>query len=384
MINALQEKTIHYEIIEGKEIPVFDDVFHDAGWISKAIETMKRLASSRNDMFTIIEDKSRINMLRRYSIKRPCKDAQTLVFMLRNGYAEKLIHLFPNYEVNPFLRSLVINKDFYSTALAIDYAFPPYGNDPVGMAKILNCFVEAIRQDAKNPEFRRAVKNFERSSNKNHKSLMSYIDALFRVHSKLLVLRIDLEYRVSEEDGKSWGVKLNHEQVAKHRVAFFRALPAFLKKTLDKDVLAGFVWKLEYGPVNGWHYHSLIFLDGQKVRQDVSIGKAIGEYWNEVTGDVGRYYNCNGNKKVYEQRSKLGIGLIDHRDRALRKNLESEVSAYLTKVDACVKLTLPDKARGFGKGVLSETKNPKKGRPRKQSQSASVSRLLIKDGTVLP
>ncbi|MEQ5303108.1 hypothetical protein ABN238_02725 [Providencia rettgeri] len=65
----------------------------------------------------------------------------------------------------------------------------------------------------------------------------------------------------------------------------------------------------------GFHYHALFFFDGQKVRQDITQGKLIGELWQErITDMAGLYFNCNYQKESYHE---LGIGLLKRTDEGI-------------------------------------------------------------------
>lgn len=367
MVNAIQNRTLYHDKIDGTVRPIITHQYHESKWIPKAIRTIKDIAASSGDLFVVTEDKCSPTTRNDYTIKPRNKLANDFVMLLHQRFIEDLIGIFPNYEMNPYFEAIVGNEQFFDVSSQIRRPLPPYGTQCFELAKTLNCFVEAMRQDAKRPDFKAAVKGFERSANKNHQSLMRYIGALFGKYSKLLVLRLDLEYRIDEKTGRSHGVNLAHEKVAEHRDTFFTTLPNYLKRRLDKDVSVGYVWKLEYGPTNGWHHHTLLFLDGQKVREDVGYGKIIGDYWNQITENTGRYFNCNADKTVYQRQDTLGIGLIDHRDRKLRHNLENIVAEYLTKIDACAKLKLPEGARSFGRGIMPKLTTTRRGRPRIQS-----------------
>ncbi|WP_447874551.1 YagK/YfjJ domain-containing protein [Serratia fonticola] len=123
----------------------------------------------------------------------------------------------------------------------------------------------------------------------------------------------------------------------------------------------GYVWKLEYGRYRGFHYHLLVFYDGARVRQDVTLARLLGEYWRDViTAGAGHYHNCNANKARYRF---PGIGLLHYTDTAKRKGLNIAVR-YLCKVDTYARLTLPNGARSFGRGEIAHSSAIRRGRPR--------------------
>ena len=365
MIKAMQEKTIYHDFSGTPSQSVMTNDYHDAQWIVKAIDILKGIIRSDGDLYSVVENKTNALGEKSFVVKPRNHLANGLVVLLHDQFAHTLTQLFPNYEVNPHLLAFVQNEQYFPVSRDVKTPCLPMVV-AYDLSKRLNCLVTAIRQDAMRPDFKETVRNFERSANKNHRSVIAYISQLFKVYSKLLVIRLDLEYMADDATGWSLGLKLPHDQVAGDREVFFRSLPGYLKKTLDKDALVGFCWKLEYGPRTGWHYHTLIFLDGQKSCEDITLGKLIGERWTAVTNHQGRYYNCNSRKSVYTRLDSLGIGLVDYRDRKTRHNLENTVAEYLTKTDTCVKLKLPDGARSFGRGVIPKP-GPKRGRPRSDS-----------------
>ena len=79
------------------------------------------------------------------------------------------------------------------------------------------------------------------------------------------------------------GSDISYVEAKRHR----EALVDEIRKRF-KGVLLGYVWKFGYGLLQSYHIHVLIFLDGSKVSQDVTIVKTLGEHWCSVlTGDKG-------------------------------------------------------------------------------------------------
>ena len=109
-----------------------------------------------------------------------------------------------------------------------------------------------IRDSVNGTKFKIAVNEYQRSSRKNHKSVLDYIDSLFSSYAKILVIRIDLSYKT--------GINANFLRVRKDRERLF--LNAKSNKIFTNMI--GFVWKLEVGFYKGFHYHMIFFLMGQK------------------------------------------------------------------------------------------------------------------------
>ena len=218
-------------------------------------------------------------------------------------------------------------------------------------------FLDGLRGKAQSKEFEKKLNSLNRSVKENHKSLLSYIDALFKRYSRLLVLRVDLNY--SEGNGIEDEPK-KFKKYGQVKKDFEHFLNNMRSNTLF-DHMRGYVWKLEYGRLSGYHYHVIFLFAGSKVREDVNIVMMIGEYWNKtITKGRGRYYNCNDKKEFY---TRCGIGMINHYDTNIIENLRM-LAGYLTKADYCFRVIVPKKGKAFGKGGMPKPKS-NRGRPRK-------------------
>jgi hypothetical protein len=205
--------------------------------------------------------------------------------------------------------------------------------------------------------FRKQLNAHRRLSNKNYKSLLTYIDAIFKETSRVMVLRVDLGYSklVGARGGRE---ELGFEDVKLHR----ERLMAMLRRKI-KGAFLGHAWKLEYGLSKGYHYHCMFFLDGSQVREDIGWARTIGETWaDKATQGKGVYYNCNRRKSVYRA---CGIGMIEHFDKNKRKNLQ-QAAVYLTKIEYYLRIATEGRARTFGRGEMPKPAVKKRGRPRRQ------------------
>lgn len=105
---------------------------------------------------------------------------------------------------------------------------------------------------------------------KNQRGLEAYIDALFECHARLLVVRLDLGY------GKADKHRITAKETLDHRDALLESLR---RKTLPGlQSLEGYAWRLEYGAQRQFHYHLLLFFNGAKARQDITLGRRLGEH----------------------------------------------------------------------------------------------------------
>ena len=101
---------------------------------------------------------------------------------------------------------------------------------------------------------------------RNQRRLHGLIDTLFNDYSKLLVIRLDFYIQKdSEED----------EQYDYMNEAFDRLRNNRRSNRLFEHYIT-YAARLEYGTSRKWHYHVLFFFDGQRVRDDYGLAKAIG------------------------------------------------------------------------------------------------------------
>lgn len=362
LIPLLKERVDWYSEEQGVIKPVFSLERFSVHKFFLIERVLQKVHAADGPVFTPVNNKSK-----RLEERVETDGLGREVLSLLKTDIEKLKSIFPNHLFNPYFEifsGYPMQKKIYENLTA-----PTYFNriSAEKLASMLNGFVRHIKKSMAGPNFKNKIDDFERSSHKNYSSLMGYLNALFETHSKLLVLRIDLGYH-QMFNGLGEGSRiLPYHVVKKHRDTLIRNLRVFLKKRLSKDCYVGYALKLEYGAQKAWHYHALIILNGQRVREDTNIAMMIGEYWKSITHGMGLYYNCNAHKSRYQT---LGIGLIDHRNTVLRDGLKKAV-AYMTKTDLCAKLVIPGKGRAFSRGEMPK-KTKAQGRPRAKKATSSL------------
>lgn len=228
----------------------------------------------------------------------------------------------------------------------------------------MNAFAMGVYEAITSKEFKKAERAHARAANKLCASYENYIDDLFTVCARLLVVRIDLSYKRSELEVDEFDCVYDKTDEQKNSDFIFKHRDQLLK-TLSKSnspyAMVGYAWKLEYGKRRGFHYHLMLFLDGSKVMRHIAIGKAIGEMWaNEITGGLGSYWNCTGKASYYKT---CGVGEVDHYDAAKILAVK-DAASYLVKIDRWIAVCLPGGKRCFGKGVVKKIEGKKLGRPR--------------------
>lgn len=304
-------------------------------WVQKLIET-------EGDAFTL----SDVNNSGEFFLRS--RFPGTILYKLLKMNVSQDERLRSLYTFEPYIALMVKQIEAFGVCVALLRTVHTDREYLEELVQKLNSCVDSIRQEAKSKNFLGALKNYQRSSNKNYKELTSYVDALFDHYSRLLVVRVDLSYQKQHS-------KTTQAEAQQDREHLFRNTRS--NKLFENMV--GYIWKLEHGSEKGFHYHMIFFFDGSKVQRDIIKALQIGRYWTDiVTKGRGLYYNCNLDKSAYK---RCGIGMVDHRDSSMRDTLNSLAVPYLTKTDLYMKLQT--KGRGMGKMERPRQKDAR-GRPR--------------------
>jgi hypothetical protein len=192
------------------------------------------------------------------------------------------------------------------------------------------------------------------SAHRNSSELLTLINRLFDHHSRLLVVRIDLNYL----EGVGESIPLRNAQMHLNQLIGDRRRHPDLF-----NGLVGYAWGLEYGGHGGGHhYHLLAIFDGSVRRDDMGIGMSIRALWGVITGGLGWCHISNFDKVKLESTGDLGIGMIHREDVALRVNLVEKVATYLTKRCSDFNINTSDPElqdfRVFGKSRMPPPINP--------------------------
>ncbi|WP_144965461.1 inovirus-type Gp2 protein [Pseudomonas sp. DE0010] len=337
-----------YADVNGETVEQYTDQALLASDIRSIVDVMARLKAFQKGLFlprtTAMSKQKKVRALE-----------QDCLSLLKVDFG-MIKEVYPYHEFNPLLR--VFMKYFAGVELRSNvYKVELVLADELSL---LHDLTEKVKQEIRGVEFQDTLKSFCRSANKNYKSLVEYIDALFVCYARMLVIRVDFTYR-SQYCVPRGETTISHAEARMHRIALLK----YLRSSKSLGVV-GYAWKLEYGLDKSYHYHCLLFLNGVYHREDIVIAKLLGEYWVEtVTEGKGIYYNCNKNKAAFEKKGILGVGMISHHQTGLRAGLKL-VAAYLTKPDYFIRMIAPDGGRCFGKGGKVFPKQTKRGRPRKQ------------------
>ncbi|HBM66154.1 MAG TPA: hypothetical protein DD418_22165 [Pseudomonas sp.] len=213
----------------------------------------------------------------------------------------------------------------------------------VDMVDDLNAAVQNIREYGKGIALPKRLSNLKRCERANAKRARDLLGELRKKYSKVIAIRLDLEYFSEYGPRQQFQAQaITPEQAQVHRDEFL----TYLRKGPFSDSIAGYIWKMEYGFEKGFHFHFAIFLDGQKVYKDINIGDHMGRHWQVLTEGKGAYFNCNKKKEAYVQ---CGIGMLNRGNDAMWEYLERAVR-YMTKVDHYIRFQARTKSRTFGIG----------------------------------
>jgi hypothetical protein len=159
----------------------------------------------------------------------------------------------------------------------------------------------------------------------NTKKLNIYMRQMLNHYSRLLIIRVDLGYL--KDTIHLVSIETFHKHLKKLRELIGKTESCF--EELEGNVIA-----LEQGHDRGYHIHLLLMFDGSKRCKDTHIGQLVGEKWQNITGGLGSYHNCNNPqyKQKHKDLGRLGIGMIYRRNL---KEVQNAVSAslYLTQPD---------------------------------------------------
>ncbi len=281
--------------------------------LRRAARVVKQVVDSKENLFNVVPGWRPKGVLR---IEATHLGSRFMT--LRKVLEDDIERYFPKHGFNPYVELLFRARREVGGDLAYgDYWEYSRGEEAVQRAAKLNEFVNHLRKLAGEGEFKATLDRFRRCCDKNTRSVRRYIDAIFQHRgSRHLVIRLDIGYAMEEAWVAARPTSVTLQQAKDDLVKFQRYLREHLPVT-------GFVAKLEYGLLRGYHFHVLIFLNGHLVQKDVLIAQRLGEHWaTGICEGKGRYWNCNAQE--YEHR---GIGIADDDARGTRARLLDAVPA---------------------------------------------------------
>lgn len=237
-----------------------------------------------------------------------------------------------------------------------------FGNRSI-LADGYNAQIDQLRRDYKAKKISRKIAKRNENAKLNYRNSCTYVNGLFEKYARLAVVRLDVGY------GKAITGAVTVEQAMEDYRTFIQKRRG--KRSVFGHML-GYVAKLEYSNLKGYHFHLMLFFDGSKVQNHSHYAEEVGKYWrDDVTAGKGTYYNCNRHPNKYK---RCGIGRVDHWDSVKRANVLYALS-YLTKSEQYVMVKTSKGARTFFMGQPRKQRS-KAGRPR-------VKMAMLPDATVL-
>ena len=217
-------------------------------------------------------------------------------------------------------------------------------------ARDFNELVSYIRKIYVCPMYKKLIDLRIKQTESQKNLYKAYVSDLFIKYSKLLTLRIDLGY----QSGVS-----SIEQLQTERDQFFQ----HRRSNALFDDMVGYMWVMEYGQGRGAHLHLILFFNGQRVQKDTYYAMEICDYWKRIAGPSGWANTSNLDKKKLQHEGTCGIGLIDHRDEDMIRNLHKVID-YLFKLEQHLPYRPSKKCHTMGRGEWPEKAETPIGRPR--------------------
>jgi hypothetical protein len=210
----------------------------------------------------------------------------------------------------------------------------------------VEALVDHIAIYVKNPVFKRSVSDRRYQTKDNRTSIEEYARRLHDHHSRLLVVRVDFNYRMENQHHIMIDDVYRHldkMRKAKNGLQFFESL-------------VGSAWCIEQGVTRGYHIHAVYYFLGSKHKNDWYMANQIGLLWESVTDRLGTFYSCNTSdeKAKYERKGMLGVGMI-HRDDTEACNNAINAVSYLSdadKDDQYLRMK-PIGRRAFATGIIT-------------------------------
>ncbi|GGA14207.1 hypothetical protein GCM10011408_39910 [Dyella caseinilytica] len=214
----------------------------------------------------------------------------------------------------------------------------------------LHWVVRFVRRVAHTARFKQIESNRIRLEKQNFEHCCQYMASAFAEYSKLLVLRVDLYIRQTEN---TWADTRLAEQCME------RYLRALDEGRIVPDVKRR-IWKRECGFDRGIHYHLLVALDGHKHQSAGALTKLLGDTWVERCGPLrASYFNCYVRRHEYLYN---GLGSVHISDWKMLMGIRYAIR-YVVKGDGYV---MTGFTRNLRKGDTPKDKSqPKRGAPRK-------------------
>lgn len=216
------------------------------------------------------------------------------------------------------------------------------------VAVVSNQVLQVTFSGLQAPQYVQRVNDRRKMARRREKKVLNYIDKLREQYSRLVGVRIDLYLTADKKHFKP-----------KEIVEPFHIILQKLRRSKTLH-LKGYVTKLEYGIDQALHIHCFFFFCGREHREDISLGRMIGEMWDSQIEGKHSYFNCNAsnNRKKYKYDA---LGVINRDDQTKYDNI-AKVIHYFAKFEQYVLHSNLERVKTLNTGVSPHLRN-KMGRP---------------------
>ena len=216
------------------------------------------------------------------------------------------------------------------------------------VAVISNSIIQGIFKGLKDPKFVQQVNDRRKMARRREKNALKYVDMVRKSYSRLLGIRVDFYLPADKKH-------FTHKEI----VAHFHTILQKLRRSKSLH-LKGYVWKLEHGVDQALHVHAFFFFCGSKHREDISLGRMIGEMWDKQIDGKHSYFNCNTskNRKKYKYDA---LGVINRADQTKYDNI-AKVIRYFSKFEQYVLHSNLERVKTLNTGILPHLRE-QMGRP---------------------
>lgn len=235
------------------------------------------------------------------------------------------------------------------------------GEQPEAVEKMLR-LANFVRRVSRSQMFNNLLHDHDRKAEDNFRSGCDYLIAEFELHSRLLILRIDLYFR---PDAKGWGYSKQAD----------KAVFNYLRSLRRGRIVPGYIGSLikrENGISRGMHYHLMVLIDGHQHRSSWFITQCMGEAWlRRVGNDKGSFFNCYAMKDQYLYN---GLGLVHVSD--IEKLIGLRIAIwYMSKQNSILKVD-DAKVKNFWRSLMPGEPDGR-GAPRKSGDRMSLVKRLL-------
>ncbi|MDH1859067.1 inovirus Gp2 family protein [Acinetobacter junii] len=218
----------------------------------------------------------------------------------------------------------------------------------ISVAMLINFFIKTLFEYLHSTKYIQRVNDRRKVARRREKKVLRYINKLRKHYSRLIGVRVDLYL---PDDKKNF--------TPKEIVSNFHTLMQKLRRR-ESVHLAGYVTKLEYGVDQALHIHCFFFFNGSHHREDISLGRMIGEMWDQQIDGNHSYFNCNTskNRKKYKYDA---LGVINRNDQSKYDNI-AKVIHYFAKFEQYVLHSSLERIKTLNTGIVPHLRR-EMGRP---------------------